>query len=127
MTGSAEAKRLSLATLLAPITESTMEYAGEELHIRWRIGKLTPIFQARANAAVGKPDEDEQGAALLCELLVSWDLGGDDGKPYPITKEALTALPVTFLGALWAFLATVAVPKARSEVLSAGSSEAADT
>ena len=124
MPSSAEHKRLSLATLLAPITESTMLYEGEELHIRWRLAKLTPEFQARAMRDAGSPELD---AANLSELLVSWDLMGDDGEPYPTTKDALVALPVVFLGAVSNFLVTAVVPKAQSERSSAASSDLAES
>lgn len=53
-------------------------------------------------------------AEALSRLLVSWDLAGGDGKPYPTTQDALLDVPVVVLGDVFRAIASAMGPKETS-------------
>jgi hypothetical protein len=63
---------------------------GHDLEVTYRLGERTPS----ANKDI---DPFESVVATMVRLVESWDLQGDDGRPVPITEEALDGVPVPVL------------------------------
>jgi hypothetical protein len=71
---------------------------GEPLTVSFRPSEFTPATEA---AMMDQVDGSRAGGGLcklLAKVLVSWELVGDDEKPYPTTEAALRKLPIAFLG-----------------------------
>lgn len=66
-----------------------LQFLGEEINITYRPGAYTPEF------------EELTIFDGLLRIVSAWDLLGDDGQPYPLTREALQVLPSPFLTAVW--------------------------
>ena len=76
---------LSVATLQAEKREFDLPYAGENVHITYRPGLITP-----------------EGDALpygewIAKVIVAWDLEGSDGEAYPLDVDDVRKLPDSFL------------------------------
>ncbi len=65
----------------------------ECLTVVYKPGEITQRMLKDARAG------DGIGALInqLCSIVQSWDLVDDDGKPLPLTQDALESLPVWFL------------------------------
>ena len=107
---------LSLATILAPTATSELAYLGESLTIHWRPNGLTPETQEQVNAVADKPagQQTEVLIKILVDIVGSWDLLDDKGKPIPVNRAQLTKLPLPFLWDVFNFLGGEAAPKAES-------------
>lgn len=79
--------------------ERTFEYefGGESAEITYRPGAVT----TERMDTLRKMPADE-GDRVICqflsEILVRWDVLDDDGEQWPTTYEALTKLPLQFVG-----------------------------
>lgn len=109
---------MSLAKLAGRVASTSFEYDGETVNLRFYPERLTPVLMSQIAEVAGladlKPEEAATVSAMsrvfgmtepalaaiidvVCTLLESWDVQGDDGKPYPITHENLQVLPIPFL------------------------------
>ena len=79
---------LTIAALAARKATLTFTYAGDEVNLTYHPGLYTRAF--------GEKD----GMDALSEILVTWDVLGEDGAPYPTTIEALAKLDMGFLRAV---------------------------
>lgn len=70
---------------------------GEELAVTYKPGILTAALENELSAY---GQRSEGWADLVSRLVVSWELTGEDGNPYPLQKEALMALPGWMLQAV---------------------------
>ena len=82
-------------------------------------GKFRPrAYTPRVEQLVLGARESRSPASALAEalsrLLASWDLAADDGKPYPISAEALLDVPVVVLGDVFRAIASAMAPKETS-------------
>lgn len=76
---------LTIADLSADSAETSLEFAGQTVALSYR-------------PAVNTPANDKLPIVTWLSLaLITWDLTGDDGEPYPTTTEALQVLPDRFL------------------------------
>lgn len=66
----------------------------------------------------------EMLANMLANMLVSWDVQGEKGKPYPTTAEALAALDPEFLACVLAAVQNDISPNSTSAVPSGAGSQA---
>ena len=100
----------------------TFPFAGDTVTLVYTTGAVTPELEARAFAI----DDDHHYlgglADLLTEILVEWDVLGDDGRPLPITREQIGKLSAQFLGMAWsAITSDQRVPKAQESSFAAPS------
>jgi len=82
-------------------------------------GKFRPrAYTPKVEQLVVGAKETGSPAASLAEalscLLDSWDLSGEDDKPYPCNAEALLEVPVVVLGEVFKSIARAMAPKATS-------------
>ena len=71
----------------------SLDFDGDTLNIRYRPNSLTVGIERRLAAAEGGEETIDAGLEALLALIVEWDLLGEDGKPLPVTKEQMEALP----------------------------------
>lgn len=107
---------LNIKTLSAKINELETEFAGEKVKLTFRSGIITPTWEQKYK---GKPDGVYQQAA---EIIETWDVLGDDGKPYPTDLKSLRDLPVEFIGHIVSACANDLVPNRKTSAQSGGSS-----
>lgn len=85
-----------LSQIVTPdVAEFTIEKHG--VTATYRPGIITPATQGSLMDLMDGNRELVAFAKLLSKSLISWDLTDDDGKPYPLTEEALQELPGHFL------------------------------
>lgn len=74
------------ATLVVP-------YRGTEITITYKPEALTAEQQAaiQKRVADGQLNHDDMDAAMVCDLVTSWNLTGDDDQPCPLTFEFVRA------------------------------------
>lgn len=99
---------------------------GEEplISLAYRLGSITPRWEAEAAARQESAAKDDTTwiVPLLVVLVSSWDVQTDDGKPYPLTEDALSELPYALLFGIWGcIIGDAEVPKASTSVSSDGS------
>jgi hypothetical protein len=98
---------MKLADLVAKTREVAVEYAGETVNLVVRSEMLNTdlmIEMARLGKVQADPELAEEAfkmlPELLCKIVASWDLEGDDGKPFPLVPSKVSkAIPVSFLSA----------------------------
>lgn len=107
---------LSLATIRRPTATAEMPYLEETLTIQWRPSGLTPEAQDVMASVADKPPAQQTKAVIkvLTDVVGSWDLLDDRGKPIPVTVQNLAKLPLPFLWDVLNFLDSEASPKAES-------------
>lgn len=90
---------LSLGDLRSRTRRVAVPVAGETLEVEYRPTALTPglIAWLRGIEADGQP---ERLAEVLCQVVIGWDLLGDDGAPLPVTEEVARELPLRLLGVI---------------------------
>lgn len=106
---------LNVKTLAAKVNDLETEFAGSKVNIKYRSGIITPEWEAKYK---GKPDGVYQQAA---EMIESWDVEGDDGKPFPTDIKSLKTLPVEFIAHVVNACANDLVPNRRTSGRSGGS------
>lgn len=77
--------------------ETAIAFVGETINVVYR------PFTREAEALLAAPEEGRSSGTVsevLAEVLVSWDLEGEDGRPHPITHESLADLPLDFNNAI---------------------------
>jgi len=98
---------MKLADLVAKTRPVVITYGGETVNLVVRAEVLNTDFMVEmASLATVSADAEQQVTALkslpdlLCRLVVSWDLEGDDGQPFPLVpSEVAKAIPVAFVSA----------------------------
>jgi hypothetical protein len=70
---------------------------GEEFSITYDQGAYTPTLQSEMVAKAEAGEIDNAETALVLVLVKEWDLIGEDGKPVPITQEAVEKVPMVIL------------------------------
>ena len=94
--------------------------SGETLTIVYRPSSLTPEQEDKLREQLADQRGGPALAALLAEMLVSWDLTDDSDTAYAVDEPTLRQLPTTFL----ATLATAITEDMRPNPTSAGISGA---
>ena len=98
---------MKLSDLLAKTRLVTIHYGGETVNLVVRAEVMNTDFMVEM-AALGRitTDVDVSIASIkslpeiLCQLVVSWDLEGDDGQPFPLDPVKVAAsIPVAFISA----------------------------
>jgi len=84
-----------LSNLLAETV--TIKVPDLDMTITYRPGNVTPEAHDATMELLDGKRQPAAAAKSLAASLVSWDLVGDDDKPYPITEKALRKLPVHIL------------------------------
>lgn len=107
---------LNVKTLQGKVNNFTLEFAGEEVHISYKSGIITPAWEEKWK---GKDDGIYHQAS---ELIVSWDVMKDAKTKYPTTVAALKELPLEFVVEVVAACARDIVPNARTSRRSGDSS-----
>ena len=77
-------------------------YLGDEeeetLTVTYRPSEYSSKAEAELNESLAGDLKSRMGTEFVRRLVLSWDLIGEDGEPYPITDEGLAELPSTFIG-----------------------------
>jgi|SRR5215217_1744605 len=73
---------------------ATFEVGGQTGSITFYPKRFT---KSLLNTATAAGDNIDQLIAILVPLIADWDVVDDDGKPYPITSEALSEFPLEVL------------------------------
>lgn len=76
---------LNVATLQAEKREFDLPFAGEQVHITYRPGLITPEGDALPYAE------------WVAKVIVAWDIEGVDGEVFPLDHDAIRTLPDSFL------------------------------
>ena len=88
---------MDIGKVMATTTECVVEFGGERCIVRYFPHKFTPRLQADLRKA---QDNGGDPVATLAPFIIAmvgtWDLT-NGGKKVPITEEALSDLPATFL------------------------------
>jgi len=90
--------KMKVGQLVKDARTVQVDVEGEPLNVTYRPSEITP---ATESAMMDQVDGSRAGGGLcklLAKVLVSWELVGDDDKPYPTTEAALRKLPIAFLG-----------------------------
>ena len=96
---------LNVAQLVAKRVPLTFTYDGQEVHLEFR--PLSEVVQGQLRKTITDPPDETALRHFLAAVLVSWDVIGEDGNPYPVDAESLIPFPYDFLMA-----ATMAVQEA---------------
>lgn len=73
----------------------TIPYSEEPLTVTYAPTAIRPVDLATTTV------QWEDAARILARVIRSWDLLDADGKPYPITADAILALPVVLITAIF--------------------------
>ena len=101
---------------LADLTKRTktvsvrFEGADDALSVTYRPRLLTPALQATFQEAAREGRHSEMLVDSMVALVTDWDLLGDDGKPIPLTSEALLGVPIEVLALVTEALGRDLVP-----------------
>jgi hypothetical protein len=76
------------------------EEMGDELHIVYVPGALTPEVEDQVMEALEQPGQGAFLTGFITKLIESWDLLDDDEQPIPLTPGGLRSIPINFLGVL---------------------------
>jgi hypothetical protein len=99
---------MKLADLRSKTASVKVEFGDDTLTVNYRPNAITPnaklmIFRGMDGGATQAERENafDDFATGMAEIIESWDLLGEDGKPLPVTKDLLLSLPDALLGAIW--------------------------
>lgn len=107
---------LTVAKMAAKENDTSFEFAGEKVELTYRSGVITNEWEAKYK---NKPDGIFHQAH---ELIVKWDVEGDDGKPLDTDLDTLKTLPIEFLAVLVRSCAEDLVPNRKTSRRSGASS-----
>lgn len=88
---------IKLSKIGAKTRKTTATYDGDEVALTYRPGAFTPRVEARLSEAQEEGRVSQEVAAVLADVLVSWDVLDEDGKPLKPTAELLMDFPIDFL------------------------------
>ena len=101
---------ISLSALLQNVGELHLKVGEHDLDVKYRPGKLTQGLRNKLlRGPVAFVDEAEDKSiqaawnayyAAFADLLLAWDVMGDDGEPLPINGETIATLPMGFVESL---------------------------
>lgn len=72
----------------------------EKLNVKYNPSKYTPELEDRMRVESAEGWQSMALVSFLHELLIDWDLMETSSKKYPLTKEAMAKLPLTFLSSI---------------------------
>lgn len=98
---------------------TTISFDSGDLNVTYRpnvftpatIAELASVTDGSDNAAV--LEQNESFVRQLCELLVNWDLIGDDGEVIPIEPEAVAKVPLSVFQVVMRHIGEENRPEAR--------------
>ena len=107
---------IRLSDLAAQRREIEVPFDEETVTVTYLPGKMTMQMQQRANQAMTMPADsgNRELAEILCELVVGWDVLGDDGLALAVTPETMSLLPLRFVTVLTKALFADINPNAKS-------------
>ena len=91
---------VKLGDLTKQTKTTTVQFEGVEdpLTVTYRPRHLTPARQAAFREAAEAGRHTEALVEGIVGLVAAWDLLGEDGRPVPLTAEALADVPLEVLG-----------------------------
>lgn len=108
---------LTLKKIVEKINElDDFEFAGEPVKVQYRSGIMTPEWEAKYK------NKNDGAYGQAHDLIVEWDVLGDDGKPYPTDLDSLKQLPIEFIASLVGAIAGDLVPNRKTSRRSGASS-----
>lgn len=103
-----------IANLNADTATATLQVGDETLNIVYRPGGLTPEVEDQIHALAQEQRGSASLVVLLRDILISWDLLGNDGQPLPTDEATLRTLPSLFLGQVAQAISESMSPNRRS-------------
>lgn len=91
---------ITIGALLADRRTISLVIGEDTLNITYRPSGMTPESEERLDTFVREKKVGASLVALLLDVLVEWDLLGEDGKPLAVDAATLKKLPLSFLGLL---------------------------
>jgi hypothetical protein len=94
---------IKLSDLVAQQRWITVDISGVDIKVAYAPNRITLRRAEELSRLVDRVGSDdslsyaEEMARMVCDLVSEWDIAGDDGKPYPITVEALKDFPSNIL------------------------------
>ena len=104
---------IQLSQLKANTRTVVVAYYDDTVTVRYQPSVLTPNREAAIKAAASDNDNTAMLEAIS-EMVLEWDVLGDEGKPLPRTVDVLRELPNAFLTAIFQSIGEDMAPKARS-------------
>jgi len=105
---------IKLSQVGARRKSASVEYDGETVDFVYKPSAFTPRVEARLNEAQVESTVSQEVAQVLSEVLVSWDVLGDDGKPLNPDIDLLMEMPLDFLTSITQALGDDMRPKEQS-------------
>lgn len=111
---------MRLSEIFSEVKTVTLPVGDGTLELGYRPSAITPELVDRMNGSSSAPGEAI--AQSVCDLVDSWDLTDDEGKPYPLTAEAVRKLPISFLASITKAVTEDITPNAQRRNNSKGTS-----
>ena len=83
---------IRLSALTADRRTLKIEFGDDALSVTYRPSAFNVKQEARENEEKGRGEHIAAQARSLAEIIASWDLLGEDGKPVPPTAEVIGSL-----------------------------------
>lgn len=112
---------MRLSEIYSQVKTITVPVGTGTLQVTYRPQAITPEMVDRMNDTRGATP-GEAIATCVVDLVSSWDLTSDDGKPYPITLESVRQLPIAFLAEITKAVTADITPNAQRRNSSNGGS-----
>lgn len=116
---------IKLTDLKKSIRTVAIEYEGDSATVQYRPAALTPYLQmVLLDWYVGGENSEREYKTTLndvldafIDLVATWDVMGDNGKPLPVTRHWLRQLPTQFIAVvIGAILEDIRSPKANGVI-----------
>jgi hypothetical protein len=87
---------IKLSELIGKTAPRAIEYDGQTVNLEIYTQRVTPAYRAKWQDAEKDPTREAR-CQLIADMLASWDVLADDGKPETVTYEFLQRCPDAFL------------------------------
>lgn len=111
-----------LSHLIKDSRPLTVDFDGQPLAIIYRPSAVTPTHHDETMDLLEKQRVGSALARTVSNILISWDLTDENGKPYPVTEKALRDLPMQLLSKVSVAIQDDIAPNAQKSGTSDGSS-----
>lgn len=91
---------ISLGALKNEERTFTFNYQGETAEITYRVHGYTPFLERKAQESLQEQLPARSIAIALAELLIAWDVVGENGQVLDVSYDTLEQFPFEFLTAV---------------------------
>lgn len=103
---------IQLSQLKANTRTIIVPYYGDTVTVTYRPSVLTPARESAIREGVQAGDNAPMLSAIA-EMVIEWDVMGEDGEPLARTPQVLETLPSALLSAIFGEIGEDMSPKAR--------------